>query len=240
MTIHPDHFAGRLGAIGALAGLAARERTGRGCRIDTAQFEAVAGLLGDLLLAESVRPGAAVPLGNRSSEHAPWNLYRAADDDAGAEAWIALCVTDDAWAAVRDLAAGALDDDEKWRTSAGRLADLDRIDDAVAEWVRRHDARRLEAELQARGVAAGQALHPRIQAAHPHFVARGYPVEVDQPGCGRLVFEGPAFVGTRMGSPRCGPAPLPGQHTAEICRELLGLDDAEIARLVAAGALDPA
>src|SRR6202012_1996744 len=41
MTIHPDHLAGRLVALGALAGLHARERTGHGSRIDIAQFETV-------------------------------------------------------------------------------------------------------------------------------------------------------------------------------------------------------
>jgi len=53
------------------------------------------------------------------------------------------------------------------------------------------------------------------------------------------LFEGAAFTGTRAGSPRCAPAPLPGQHTTEVCREILRLDDAAIARLVSAGALDP-
>jgi crotonobetainyl-CoA:carnitine CoA-transferase CaiB-like acyl-CoA transferase len=239
MTIHPDHLAGRLGALGAVAGLLAREQTGLGCRIDTAQFEAVAALLGDLLLAESLEPGAAVPRGNRSDEHAPWGLYRGADDD-GAESWLAVCVTDDAaWAALRSVAGDDLVTDPSWEHEAGRVADADRVDGAVAAWVRAHHVGPLEAALQAAGVAAGEALHPRRQAVHPHYVARGYPVAVDQPGLGPLVFEGPAFTGTRAGSPRCFPAPLPGQHTAEICRELLGLDAAAIARLVSAGALDP-
>jgi crotonobetainyl-CoA:carnitine CoA-transferase CaiB-like acyl-CoA transferase len=51
--------------------------------------------------------------------------------------------------------------------------------------------------------------------------------------------EGPAFVTSSMGVPRCDPAPMPGQDTAAICREILGLDDAAIAELVAAGAIDP-
>jgi crotonobetainyl-CoA:carnitine CoA-transferase CaiB-like acyl-CoA transferase len=246
MTIHPDHLAGRLGALGALAGLLSRERTGVGCRVDTAQFEAVAALLGDLLLSESLAPGSAIPLGNRSAEHAPWNLYRGADDATGLETWLALCVTDDSdWAAVRSLAGDRLTvgsdpgADDKWQTAAGRLADAERIDAAVAAWVRECDPAELEPQLQARGVAAAQALHPRLQATHPHFVARGFPVAVDQPGLGPLIFEGAAFVGSRFGAPRCGPAPLPGEHTAAVCREMLGLDDAAIAALVEAGALDP-
>lgn len=240
MSIHPDHFAGRLGALGALAGLLARERTGRGCHVDIAQFEAVAALLGDLLLAESLAPGSAVPVGNRSTEHVPWNLYRAADDSEGLETWFALCVTDDdQWAAVCDVAGASMTIDDKWRTAAGRLADADRVDAAVARWIRDCDAAELESALQARGVAAGRALHPRLQATHPQFVARGYPVAIDQPGSDPLILEGAAFVGSRAGSPRCTPAPLPGEHTVAVCREHLGLDDAQIAELVAAGALDP-
>jgi benzylsuccinate CoA-transferase BbsF subunit len=88
-------------------------------------------------------------------------------------------------------------------------------------------------------VPAGEAIFPRRQVEHPFFVARGYPVEVEQPGCGRLIFEGPAFTAPQMGTPRCEPAPLPGQHTVEICKELLGLDGSDIERLIAAGALDP-
>jgi crotonobetainyl-CoA:carnitine CoA-transferase CaiB-like acyl-CoA transferase len=78
-----------------------------------------------------------------------------------------------------------------------------------------------------------------LQATHRHFVARGFLVSVEQPGSESLLFEGPAFAGTRTDPPRCGPAPLPGEHTAMIYRERLGLDDPEIARLVVAGGLDP-
>ena len=34
------------------------------------------------------------------------------------------------------------------------------------------------------------------------------------------------------------PAPMQGEHTVELARELLGLDDASIARLVDEGALE--
>ncbi len=238
-TIHPDHLAGRLCAVGALAGLRQRRRSGLGCRVDLAQFEAVIALLGDLLLAESLVPGAAVPTGNRSDEHAPWGLFRCADDGGG-ESWLSLCVTsDEAWQALLDVAAGGLDDDPAWRAEAGRLADVERLDAAVAAWARTSPAAELEAALQAAGVAAGVVLHPRVQVEHPAFVGRGYPIALDQPGCGPVVLEGTAFTGSRMGRPRCGHAPGLGEHTEWVCRELLGLDEADLRRLVEIGALDP-
>jgi crotonobetainyl-CoA:carnitine CoA-transferase CaiB-like acyl-CoA transferase len=239
MTIHPDHFAGRLVALAALAGLHERERTGTGGRFDIAQFEAVAALLGDLFLAESLEPGAALPRGNRSDEHAPWNLYRCADDDRGAETWLAVCVTDDEqWRRLLTVAPPSLDR-VAWASATARVADADAVDEAMRHWLRDADAAVIEHDLVRVGVAAGRALHARLQAQHPLFVGRGYAVEVDQPGIGPILLEGPAFTGSRLGSPRCGPAPAIGAHDAAICRELLGLGPDDVRRLVDIGALDP-
>lgn len=238
MTIHPDHLAGRLVALAALAGLFGRERTGRGCRLDVAQFESVITLLGDLYLAESLEAGAAVPTGNRSDQHAPWGVYRCADDANGSETWLALTVpNDETWKALCAVAPSL--DRAGWSAQADRLADVEALDAAVGEWLAGADGAALEAELQAAGVPAGRALHARLQAEHPHFVARRYPVPVEQPNCGSLVVEGPAFVAPLMGTPRCEPAPMIGQHTVEVLRDLLGADDAEIDRLVTSGAIDP-
>ncbi len=239
MTIHPDHLAGRLVALGALAGLHGRERTGRGSRIDIAQFETVVALLGDLFAAESVTPGAAVPVGNCSPQAAPWNVYRCADDDGGVERWLAVCVPDDeTWEAFVSVAPAEFTRPE-WKSLEGRLAAVDAVDDALSEWLRPADAGEMEECLQSAGVPAGQLLSMKGHSEHIHFVGRGYPLPMDQPGCGPLLMEGPAFVTSSMGVPRCDPAPMPGEHTAEICRELLGLGDAQIAELVAAGAIDP-
>ena len=239
MTIHPDHLAGRLVALGVLAGLHARERTGQGTRIDLAQFETVIALLGDLLAAESLTPGAAQPVGNRSPEAAPWNVFRCADGDAGIEQWLAVCVPDDeTWKAFLSVVPGEFDRDA-WRTRDGRLRDAEALDAAVAGWLRDEDPAATEEMLQAVGVPAGQLLSMKGHAEHIHFVGRGYPVPVEQPGSGTLLLEGPAFTASSMGVPRCEAAPMPGQHTAEVCRDVLGLDDAAIAELVAAGAIDP-
>ncbi|MDE3206955.1 MAG: CoA transferase [Acidobacteriota bacterium] len=237
MSIHPDHLAGRLVALAALAAVRARRLTGTGCHIDLAQFEAVSFLLGDLLAAESLDPGTLQPTGNRNEEHAPWGLYRCADDQ-GSETWLALTVTgDDAWRALLGVAGGAVPDRPAWRSTAGRLEHRDEIDRLLASWLRHQDSGKIEGHLQAAGVAAGRAVHPRLEIDHPVFAGRGYPTGLEQPGCGPLIVEGPAFTGTRMGSPRRGPAPAIGEHTAPICASLLGMDAASLSELVSAGVL---
>lgn len=238
MTIHPDHLAGRMVALAALAAVRARTRTGTGYHVDLAQFEAVAYLLGDLLMAESLDPGAAVPTGNTHPEHVPWGLFRCADQD-GLETWLGLSVGGDRdWRALVEVANGALPDDPAWRTEAGRLQDRRVVEERVAGWLRAIDGRVAEDLLQAAGVAAGVALHPRLELDHPAFTGRSYPVVMDQPGSGEVIFEGPAFTGTRMGSPEHRPAPAISEHSERICRDLLGCEESELQDLIRSGALD--
>ena len=63
---------------------------------------------------------------------------------------------------------------------------------------------------------------------------------MNQQDIGRFAFEGPAFRATGMADVRVAQAPRLGEHTREIGRDLLGLDDAELDRLIGIGALEEA
>src|SRR5262249_61491298 len=84
---YSDLAAGNLGTLAVLAALWQRRRTGRGASIDLAQQEAVASLLGPVLLERAVAGGASTPVGNASQEApgAPHGVYPCAGDDR----WIA-------------------------------------------------------------------------------------------------------------------------------------------------------
>ncbi len=73
-----------------------------------------------------------------------------------------------------------------------------------------------------------------------HYLARGFKVEIDQPGVvgEKMAFDGPGFYGSRMAPVYIAKAPWVGEHTREVCRDLLGMDEAEIERLVAESALE--
>ncbi|MGD0120120.1 MAG: CoA transferase, partial [Candidatus Binatus sp.] len=55
-AIHPDHLAGRVLALGAVATLLARERDGVGGHLEVAQVEVIIGLLADLMLKAALEP----------------------------------------------------------------------------------------------------------------------------------------------------------------------------------------
>jgi len=67
----------------------------------------------------------------------------------------------------------------------------------------------------------------------PHLKERQYYVYLDHPEAGRTAYDGPAFRLTKTPGYLRSPAPCLGEHTHYVCKEILGMDDEEIADLVA-------
>lgn len=122
--------------------------------------------------------------------------------------------------------------DERWVLVDDPDAEID------AAWCAEHADREVMAALQERGIAAGYVVYPSDMTTDPHLLARGYPQQVDQPGHARMWLEGPAFHATGIPEPLVAPAPLMGEHTREIAVQLLGLDDADVDKLIDAGVLE--
>jgi crotonobetainyl-CoA:carnitine CoA-transferase CaiB-like acyl-CoA transferase len=235
-SIFPDHLAGRLVAVGALAALFRRLRTGEGGHAEVAQAEAVTGVIGDWLLKEGLAPGSVVARGNRHPAGAPWGTYRC----AGEEQWVTISVRDDEdWKKLR-MALGSPDwaMQPELETHAGRNAAQDELDAKLEEWTRTQTPLAVTGALQMFQVPAAPMYTPTHQLADPHYHARGYPRWVEQQDLGWIGFEGPAFRATGMSDVHITQAPKLGEHTREIGRELLGLTDAEIDTAVADGALE--
>lgn len=235
-SIFPDHLAGRLLAVAALAGLIRRLRTGKGGHASVAQAEVVVNILADQLLKEGVDPGSVVPRGNRSERGSPWGSYAC----AGREQWVTLTIRDDSdWsklrAAMGDPAWAAKD---SYAHFEGRVAAQDEIDENLREWAGSQSAQSLTATLQMFGIPAAPMYGARDQLRDPHFQARGYGRWIDQQGVGWMAFEGPAFRASGMEDVWIRQAPLVGEHTREIARELLGLDASELERALSEGFLE--
>jgi benzylsuccinate CoA-transferase BbsF subunit len=92
--------------------------------------------------------------------------------------------------------------------------------------------------LQAAGVPAAMMMRPGDHETDPHLCARGISTELDQPGLGVVRMEQGPFRSRAIPPVRLSPAPQHGEHTREICAELLGLEEPEIDALFAAGVLE--
>ncbi len=227
-----DIGAGMLCAVGILAALAARERSGRGQLVDTSLFEAglVYGAWETTELWGSNRlPG---PLGSAHRMSAPYQAIRAADGHLtlGAN-------TDELWAATaQTFGHPEWSTDPRFATNGDRLANrvelielLESVaaDEPVALWVDR---------LRDAGVPAGPVYNYEQAFDDPHTRARRMVVEVDHPDAGEAKMIGiPIKLSETPGSVR-RPPPRLGEHTAEVLAEL-GYSGAEIEDLAGHGAV---
>ena len=157
-------------------------------------------MLGDLIAAEGVEPGSVVPLGNRSEVGAPWGLYRC----AGEEEWLAITCRDDAdWQGlVAAMGSPDVGDRRRLRRRGGSARRRPtRSTPASASGPRRDRRTRSAHACQAQGVPAAPMLTGAEMTTDAQYVARGFAVQIDQPGVGPLVLDGAAFRGARMAGP---------------------------------------
>jgi crotonobetainyl-CoA:carnitine CoA-transferase CaiB-like acyl-CoA transferase len=234
-AIHPDHLAGRMLALGAIATMLARERRGGG-HLEVAQVEVIIGMLADLMLKASLEPGSVGPQGNHNPRCAPWGVYPC----AGNERWCAITIRDDDdWRRFRT----AIGDPEwasarEYETSPGRIEERTEIDRHVIKWTSARTDREVTDILQSAGVPAGFMMYASDMQTDPHLLARDYLQQVEQPGVGTMTFEGPAFHATSIPEPIVAPAPALGEHTREICRKILAMPDSEVSQLIVDGVLE--
>ncbi len=211
-----DMAAGGLAAIGVLAALEARERTGEGQLVDIAQLEVGAYLVGAAVMDVLSNGRVAEPLGN-VDPYAPFlvnEVFRTNDGE------LAVTVRDvsDAAAVERTIGAGV---------------------DALGAWCAARSASDAMEALQRAGVPAG-----RVQNAHhmfaedPQLAARGFFDSFASPVFGERPFERfPARFGACTLEPyRCAPA-FVGEHAAEVLTAVCGMSEEEVGAAVADGRL---
>lgn len=122
--------------------------------------------------------------------------------------------------------------DDRFADVQGRLENVDELDRLVEEWTSARDAGEVMETLQAVGIAAGVAQRAPDTLEDPQLKWLGAIIELEHPVAGRTLY--PAIPFHLSGTPPLPSrlAPLLGQHTEEICRNVLGISEEEIENLV--------
>lgn len=116
-----------------------------------------------------------------------------------------------------------------------RAQNADAIYPLIVEWTMEHGKREIMDRCQAEGVPVTAVFTVAEAAEHPHLAARGYLTELEHPVLGKVRDLGAPFqLPASPGGPT-RPAPLLGQHNADLYGERLGLDAAALGELRAAG-----
>jgi crotonobetainyl-CoA:carnitine CoA-transferase CaiB-like acyl-CoA transferase len=206
-----DMVAGNAAVLATLDMLARGERG----HVDLSQLEAMSASMGPAVVEAAL---------GASNPELPHGVYPAAGEDR----WVAVSVTDGAALTrlVRLLGLPA---------PAGPDVPVE-LDEALAGWTSGQDAAATAARLQAAGIAASLVATGRdLVEADEQLAARDFYQVLHHPVAGPVRHEG--IVARLSATPGAltRPAPLLGEHTAEVLRELLGLSEARLAELRANG-----
>lgn len=221
-----DYLTGVFAAQAATAALYRRDaRGGRGAVIDAALYGAVLRIL-EWTIAGYDRLGIVREReGNRLKNSAPLDNYPTADDK-----FVCIVAGSDANFSRLCRAMDRLDllDDPRFTKLVDRAEHGDVINGIVSDWTSSLGAEQVEAACVAHDVPVATAYSAVEILADPHFAARGDVVTVDDATAGPLKQQAPfpRFEGEEPPVP--SGAPRLGEHTDEVLRELLALDDAAL------------
>ncbi|MCX2929169.1 CoA transferase [Mycobacterium sp. CVI_P3] len=146
-----DSTVGAAAAVGAIAALLHRERTGKGQFVDVSAVEVLSSMVGDRLAEHAMTGVPLKPDGNRHPDFAPHGCYPCREQQ-----WISIAVgADDEWRCLcAELGAPELASDARYATADDRQRNLESLDAAVAALTATHDAAGLAQRLRSAGVPA--------------------------------------------------------------------------------------
>ncbi len=213
-----DHSAGVHLALGILAALHRRARTGSGGRVEVALQDVVAGSLRTALVPMYVT-GQVVP--RRGADYpdvAPSGLHACAPGGANDYIYLLLSSKEQWRALLRAIEREDLLDDPRYARQSQRNAREAEVRELVSAWTRKRDKLDVMERLSRRGVPCGAVLDTGEVLANEQLRATGMVARLVDPQWGELLVPGcPIRIDGER--PRLEPAPALGAHTASVLAE---------------------
>lgn len=256
-TAYTDFLVPHIAAVGLIAALDYRRRTGIGQYIDFGQFEAAIHGLWTAMLDWTVNGHEQVRMGNRDPEAAPHGCYRCRDG----RYIVIACFTEKQWEGFR-AALGRPDwcDLERMRRKWQRLNEQKEIDRHIQAWLdghtydparpdvfaddggefqeRRFTTDEVMMHFQEFGVPCGIVRSPEAMRSDPQMVHRQHYWMLEHPVMGLRSYDGPSF--RLSATPTClrKAAPCLGEDNEYVFKTIVGLGDEEFVELLADGAFE--
>jgi crotonobetainyl-CoA:carnitine CoA-transferase CaiB-like acyl-CoA transferase len=213
-----DVFTGCYSVVGILAALAQREKTGKGCYVDTSLVDSTVGVLANQGLNYLVSGQIPKRIGNSHPNIVPYQEFPVADGHVivatgNDNQYIKFCNV---------LGAPELANDPAYKDNVGRLSHRNELVGKLTALTKKMKRDDLLAQLEAQGVPAGPINDLEQVFKDPQVVHRGMKLELPSAAAKSGHIPGvrtPIVMdGWRAASER--PAPRLGEHTAEILKEI--------------------
>jgi CoA:oxalate CoA-transferase len=221
-----DVTTGMFAAWGITTALAGRAQTGRGQHIDVAMLDSMFSMLLTVLakrLYTGAEPGR---VGNRHPITYPVDCFRAKDGHV-----VMVAISDGAFAKLMQaIGRPELVDDPRFKRNTDRSAHESELRAILQEWMTFRTRDEIQKSLDAVDVPCGPVWSITDVAASEHIKARGMILD---PGHPKLATAPLVRQPVKFGddAPDTARAPLLGEHTDAVLREVLGLGADEIEAL---------
>ncbi len=224
-----DPTSGIHAAVAICAALAARQRTGRGQHIDVSLWESVAALVPEGWMDYAMNGTQPPRQGNRDPWMAPHNCFHCAGEDE----WVTIaCGTDAEWQALcQAIGQAQLVADARFHTAKERKANEEALEQILTAWTATREKWEVTRALQAVGVAAFPSMTGKDLVEDPQLNARGFFVRFAHPEVGVRTHMGMPWLLTHAPNGVRTPAPMLGQDTDQVMRDVLGYSTQKIASL---------
>jgi crotonobetainyl-CoA:carnitine CoA-transferase CaiB-like acyl-CoA transferase len=234
----PDRVGSVTMALGVLAALEYKSRTGRGQFIEAGMLEAQGSMMGPAILDYTVNGNEwdAMGYGEILGEpYAPYGCYPC----HGVDNWIIIaCAGDEQWQSMaRLIGKSSWAAASKFASKSGRKEHRRELDKSLAEWTSKYTGKQLFRMLQEVGVGAGIPSSGEDLFHDIHLRARGHIVETEAQPWGKITHHGLPGIPSLSEASAALPAPWIGAHNHEVFGKILALSESKIAELKAAEAI---
>jgi crotonobetainyl-CoA:carnitine CoA-transferase CaiB-like acyl-CoA transferase len=213
-----DIFTGCYSVIGILAALAEREKTGKGCYVDTALVDSTVGVLSNQALNYLVSGKVPKRIGNSHANIVPYQVFPVADGHVivatgNDNQYVKFCTV---------LGAPELAQNPEYKDNVGRLKHREELIGKLCALTVRMKRDELLDKLEQQQVPAGPINDLEQVFNDPQVIHRGMKLELPSDAAKSGMIPGVrtpiVFDGWKAASEH--PAPLLGEHSAEILREI--------------------
>jgi formyl-CoA transferase len=221
-------------AIGVLAALRQRDRTGESQFVEVSMQDGIVNLM-RIRAMDTLGSGEPVKRGGNRIWGGPPMIFPC--HPGGDNDYVALVLAGDSWDTMLALMGRSeLIGDERYATDDARRERPEEVSEIVCGWTVTKGKYEIMKTLTDVGIPCGAVQDTREILDDPHLREREMVVEVDDPARGKYsAFGCPIKIASNP--VQILPPPLLGEHSAEVLSSLLGMSSTELAELEDAGVI---
>jgi len=229
-----DIFAGHQAAIGILAALMHRQKTGRGQYYDGSMVDGLLSVLENAVVQYTTGHRIPKPLGSAHPSIAPFQTIPTRDG------WMVIAIGNDIiWERFcTTIGREDLSQQPEYKTNSLRSRNRKTLMEIIEKEMVKRTTRAWSRILERESIPHSPINNIKQVCEDPCINHRKMLAEIEQPQMGRIKIAGSPIHLSETPGQVYAPAPLLGEHTGEILKNLLGYSDADISRLQAEGVIN--